>query len=257
MNKLFSLATVALVSVAAYAQEIDFKVDYKENTTYTQTLVTDMNMVISHPAEGTFEQPMNSTNTYVITTGKKAAGNVPFTGSLKMENDMMPDATQTTNAITGNINNGTITVETFTIEGAEQEAVTSLKEAFANAFSQFKNQKIKVGQSFILDKLPSSLGGGMNIDTGKLAMTYTLKKIEGNKAIFDVLLKETTLDINTQGITMNCTISITGTMTYLTDKQYVSGQELTTVSKFITSEDIGINMDMNGKTVMTTTATAN
>ncbi len=259
MKKTFTLIALAALNLAAFGQEITFKVDYKANSTYTQKMDMDMMMDIKQEGQGNMEQPMDMAIIYTVNTGKAATnGDIPFTASMKMENDMVPNLDEiNNNKYYGHFTKGVPAIDSLNVAGqAMGMGEEQLKQAFSRAIAQFpvEGKKLKVGESFKINNLPINLGG-MDLGTNDTSITYTLKKVEGTKATFDVLL-DTPLDITTQGVAMKGKIKITGTMLYMTDAKYVPSQDLLMDATFDMAS-AGVSMNMKGKTIVTTTVTSN
>lgn len=259
MKKTFTLIALAAINLAAFAQEVNFKLEFKPNSTYTQKTDMDMMMDIGQEGQGNMEQPMAMALIYTIKTGKAAAnGDVPFTANMKMENDMVPNLEEiNNNKYYGHFTKGAVPViDSLNVAASMGQAKEDLKKAFAKAISQFpaEGKKLKVGESFQIKDLPIDLGG-MDLGGANVSVTYTLKKVEGNKATFDVLM-DTPLDMTTQGVSMKGKMKITGTMTYLTDAKYIGTQDLLMDATFSMAE-AGVTVNMKGKSLITTTVAGN
>ncbi|KOS07851.1 hypothetical protein AM493_18650 [Flavobacterium akiainvivens] len=258
MRKVFTVIAALAVNAAAFAQTIDFKMDYKQNSTYTQKMDMDVMMDIGQEGQGNMEQPLAMAFIYTIKTDKAAAnGDIPFTANMKMENDMMPNAEEfNNNKFVGHFSKGAPVFDKVEMASVPAEAQEQLKEAFSKVLSQFPTEakKVKVGESFTYNNLPVSMGG-MDFGGKDMVITYTLKKVEGNKATFDVLL-DSPLEVSTQGVNMKGKMKMTGTMIYLTDAKYVPSQDLDIDATFSMAE-AGVTVGMKGKTIMTTTVAPN
>jgi predicted RNase H-like HicB family nuclease len=259
MKKTLTLVALAAVNLAAFAQEITFKPDFKPNSTYVQKTNIDMMMDMEQEGQGNMEQPMAMSLTYTTKTGKALAnGDVPFTSNMKMENESAPNLDEiNNNKYYGHFTKaGLPIVDSVTVGATMAEAKEDLKKALAKALSQFpaEGKKLKVGESFQIKDLPLDMGG-LDLSGANLAITYTLKKVEGNKATFDVLM-DNPLDINAQGANMKGNIKLTGTMNYLTDAKYIPSQDML-MDMNLSIAQAGVSVNMKGKTTVTTTVTAN
>jgi hypothetical protein len=202
MKKIFLSLLVACSTLTAVAQKtVTFKVAYKPNTVYVQTMAQTGKSEITYKASEdildmlkaqgienpTITENKSTTNT-VITTGKLVNNEMPLTMKVSLDNGtdqkIIPDNTM----IYGTIKqNGTPVFDS--IKAPDMQA--NIKEIFMKSLQASASQilvpekKVKVGETFVITT-PISIPVGPALMTINDVATYKLLKVEGVKAFFDV-----------------------------------------------------------------------
>ncbi|MHC3993970.1 hypothetical protein ACXWTF_04030 [Thiomicrolovo sp. ZZH C-3] len=202
------LGTVILLAAlqAAAAPSVTLKVQQQEQRLYkTETKTVTSNLFDIKGSKETMAQiaaagvtlPMevNQTQAMVKTlkTGRAAkGGKLPFSGSLDNAASVVSSrgnqATQKHFEVTGSFDGAKPVIETVKGEGITPELEGRVKQALANAMASpvYPEKPIKVGEHFT-QQVPVTLPmqGAAPIQM-VLTTTYTLKKIDGAKAHFDI-----------------------------------------------------------------------
>lgn len=257
---MYALAA-ALTCITAFAQkQIEFKPQYKPASAYNQVNNTDMHMTFAETGGEPINQDMKMGITYDIKTGKANKNETPFTGKIQVTASVLDNQEVNNTEFYGKVAGSGIVIDSISIAeaGVISEIDEDMKAAFGKMLNQFEGipAKIKVGESFTTKQLPIDLPVGLG-DNANTAVTYTLTKVEGKKAHFDVLL-DSPLDINSEGAVMKGTIKVTGTMTYQTDAHYVSGQVLNiTGGMNVSKDEKTMTISITGTSNITTKVTPN
>lgn len=262
MKKTFLLLAFFALNLAALAQqEIEFKVEFKPQSTYTQVMDMDMNMSAKgDDGSKKMDQPMKMALIYAIKTARASkGGDVPFTADMKVESAMIPKDTKLDDTkIYGKFVNNVPVVDSMHVQGMPM-AQEKLKQSFSKTLSMFSNEpiKLKVGESVKINKMPMDLGALQMGNDTDISITFTLKSVTGNKAFFDVFM-DTPLDMAVQGMNVKGSMKMTGQMTYITDLKYVPEFLIDIDALFSMKRgDEGITLQMAGKMKVNTTLKAN
>ena len=286
MKKIYAIAALALFTLNATAQkkaapkkqqpkkeaaqpkkeaqpDVIFNVEYKAATTYVQTMDMDMDLgiIMAEEAEP-IVQEMDMSIIYTINTGAAKSGDVPFSAEMGIDSPLVPGAGDqlADTKFYGRFVKGQPTIDSVTVAGKNNTvAAEELKSAFSKALNQFPTTPVnlKIGESFKTANLPVDLPGlsmGGGVDT---SITYTLTKVEGNNAYFNLLL-DTPLELETNGIAMKGTMKMKGTMIYDTKVRYVSSQDIDMDAAFnMSQEGRDMKMTIIGKNKANTKVTPN
>ena len=265
MKKIYCLIALLALALNAEAQkEVDFKIDYKPNSTYVQKMDIKMTMAIGTEEDGeSFNQPLDMLMTHTVKTGTLKNNTLPFTAQMDVDSPMIGAAADQIKdwKFYGKFVNGTPQVDSISGTGANsKEANEAMNQAITKSLSQFPvmSKKIKIGESITTNKIPMNLANGMNVAEGTdIVVTYTLKKIEAKKAYFDMFM-DTPLTIDMKGMKMKGTIKFTGTMIYDIDSHFVESQLMNMTSGFeMKHEEATMNLKMDGTNTVTVTVTPN
>lgn len=258
MKKITTLLFVLGLAVNLNAQQtIEFKIEYKENTTYIQTSKAntqvetvykgDKDMLDMLAAQG-IENPTINKN--LITTisktkaGKLKGTEIPLVIELSMDSgENMPNVLPTGTAIYGRMNKNAAPVYD-SIHAPGMDA--AMKEMFFTTMKNIASQvyvparKVKVGEAFTVDT-PLKIPAGPIELVLKNIITYKLVKVEGKKAYFDVKYA-ITMDSEVEGTTMKATGDGAGTIVYDIENSFIVNNDGT----------IDMNMDMDVMGMMLT-----
>jgi hypothetical protein len=203
MKKIFAFAATALFAATSFAQkEVDFKIDYKPNTTYTSSTSQKGNVTLtfggSEETLGMLEAqgvenptitPIENDNKSIVKTGKATGTTIPFITETIVD-PKSPTAAALPNGakIYGKKAAGQPPVfDSISAPGAKKEVrdiiFSTIKGSVAQLF--VPATKVKVGESFTKDiplKFPAGMMGELEMNSN---VTYMLKKIEAGKAYFD------------------------------------------------------------------------
>ncbi|MES2487695.1 MAG: hypothetical protein V4581_17325, partial [Bacteroidota bacterium] len=184
-----------------------------------------------------FNQEMDMGFIYTLKTAAAKGNTVPFTAQISMDSPMMGDLAEKMSEIKfyGKFVSSQPQIDSIHAPGMDKQAIDGkMKDAMANMLNQFPvmDKKMKIGDSFTSKKIPMNLGGGLNLgDSFDTTVTYTLKKIEGKKAYFDMLL-DTPLDMEKEGMKMKGNLKFTGQMVYNTETQFTDSQNMDLTANF-------------------------
>jgi hypothetical protein len=214
MKKITALLSVVLFTVAAQAQTVNFKVEYKPNTTYTSTTSQDNKIEIGYGGEP-MVQEMKSELVNTLVVGSLTNGEAPFTMELSMDKNTQGAEQLNGTKITGKVKPGQMPViEAVKTPGNEPMMNDMMKGMIEQTMKQafFQPRQIKVGESFVQES-PLEIPMGHVTMKMKDVVTYKLLKVEGTKAHFsqDHVI---TLDMDVEGQNMKGTGTGKGTMIY-------------------------------------------
>ena len=267
MKKLFTLITITALSLGAYAQkEINFKVDYKPNSTYVINMDMNMDMEIKSMSEEggePFNQEMDMGFVYTLKTAAAKGNVVPFTAQMSVDSPLLGEVAEKMSEFKfyGKFVSNQPQIDSVYSPGMGKDAADDkMKEAMANMLNQFPvtDKKMKIGDSFTSKKIPMNVGGGLNLGENlDTSVTYTLKKIEGKKAYFDMLM-DSPLDISKEGLEMKGNMKFTGQMVYNTETQFTESQNMDLTAGFkMDTKGMQMDMKMTGTNTITTKITPN
>jgi hypothetical protein len=235
MKKITTLAVAFLFTVAMQAQEVNYKVTYKPNTTYTQTADQKTEIGISY--EG-MEEPMNQEMANKIVTkinvGKLANNEMPVVMEMMMEEGAMGAEQMKDAKIYGKAKPGAMPVfDRVEAPNMDEQTKEMMKAMMSKGLSQIfiPEKKVKVGGSFV-QETPMEIPLGPVTMKMKDIATFKLKKVEGKKAYFDVD-HVITLEASIEGQDMKGSGTGTGQMIYDMDQNYP------------VQNDVVLNMDMS------------
>ncbi|WP_294820510.1 hypothetical protein [uncultured Flavobacterium sp.] len=234
MKKITTLAVAFVMALGMKAQEVNFKPEYKANTTYTQTMVTSNKVGIVY--EGTdepMEQESTTTMTHTTQVGKAVNNELPFVTTMSMDASQ-PGAEMINGAkMIGKVKAGKPVFESIDAPNMPDQVKDMMKgmmeQGLSNVFLPAK--KLKAGDSFV-HETPMEIPLGAVSMKMKDVATYKLKKVEGRKAIFDVS-HVITLQAKVEGQDMNGSGTGSGEMVYDMDHNYP------------VQNDAKVNMDMS------------
>lgn len=264
MKKLLLLSVFFLISCENHAQEILFKVAYKPNLIYRQSMESTSKNIVTYLGpnellkrleERKLENPkvterknyMKSTNS----TGSLKKGQFPLT--IKFEGDeksMVPGGT----AVYGHVITGK-TPELDSINAPKLDSIYKIDflSTMRKVISQISlpEQKIKVGKSFVRE-MP------INIPVGKFnfnmmnTIIYKLKKIENNKAYFDIVQGYGINSKNTD-LSMKANGSGSGQIVYDIENTFYLLYELnSSISMQVSNEEMSFKVVTESSTKQTT-----
>ncbi|MEL1245403.1 hypothetical protein AAEO56_14105 [Flavobacterium sp. DGU11] len=234
MKKITTLVVALLFTMGLQAQEVNFKVGYKQNTTYTQTTSQKTQVGVTYEgAEEPMEQESGSTITTKTTVGKLANNEMPIVMEISMEAGQQGADQMNGAKIYGKAKPGMMpTFERIEAPGMQDQVKDMLMGMMEKGLSQIfmPERKVKVGESFV-QETPMDIPLGPVTMKMKDIATFKLKKVEGRKAFFDVT-HVMTLEANIEGQDMKGSGTGSGVMIYDMDQNYP------------TSNDATVNMDM-------------
>lgn len=214
MKKITALLSVVLFTVAAQAQTVNFKIEYKPNTTYTSTTAQDNKIEIGYGEEPTIQE-MNSELVSTFVVGALTNGEAPFTMELSMNKDAQGAAQLNGTKITGKVKPGQMPViEAVKTPGNEPMMNDMMKGMMEQMMKQsfFQPRQLKIGDTFVQES-PIEIPLGGVVMKMKDVATIKLVKVEGTKAHF-TQEHVVTLDMDVEGQNMKGTGTGTGTMVY-------------------------------------------
>ncbi len=221
MKKITALLSVFLFTLTAQAQTVDFKIEYKPNTTYTSTTSQDNKVEVGYGGEP-MVQEMKSQLVNTIKVGALSNGEAPFTIELSMDTSEQGAAQINGTKVTGKVKPGQVPViENVKTPGNEPMMNDMIKGMMEQAMAQtfLPARKVKVGESFTQES-PMEIPMGPVTMKMKDVVTYKLLKVEGRKAHFsqDHVI---TLDMDVEGQNMKGNGTGSGTVVYDMDNNFI------------------------------------
>lgn len=237
MKKITTLLFVLGLAVNLNAQQtIDFRVEYKENTTYTQTTKAntevetsykgDKDMLDMLAAQGIENPTINKNNITTISAtkaGKLKGAEIPLVSDITINmGEGMPSVLPGKTLLYGRVKKNEAPVyDSIQAPGMDP----AMKEMFFNTMKSTSSQsfvaarKVKVGETFTVD-VPLTIPAGPIELVMKNSTTYKLVKVEGKKAYFDVKYA-ITMDSEIEGTPMKATGDGTGTLIYDIENSFI------------------------------------
>lgn len=264
MKKNILLSFLLLISYINLAQEILFKVDYKPNLTYKQSMESTSkntltylgpNELLKKIDEKKLENPkVTLSNNYIESTnstGSLKNGQFPLT--IKFEGDeksMIPGGT----TIYGHVISG----ETPRLDSINAPKLDSIYKidflsSMQKVISQISlpEQKIRLGENFVRE-MPINIPVGKFNFNLKNTITYTLKKIENNKAYFDII-QVYSLDLKNTDLPLKAKGSGNGQIIYDIENTFYLYYELnSTINMEVSNKEINFKVDSESHTKQTT-----
>lgn len=227
------LLMLALTQISVHGQTTDgftFRVQYKPETTYTQTLEQSSHSDIKYSGSKEFLQMLKnkgvqnptivdkvSTTESVVKTGIMTDGTqypltIEFVKSTSSDGkNIIPNGT----VIYGRVSNGTMpSLDSVVSAGLTVEYKKTLLQAMQSTFAQisFPEKKVKVGESFSIESPLSIPVAGVTIEM-TITTTYTLLNV--TNGIADINVSQTyKMKANTSKYTIKATGSGKGKMLY-------------------------------------------
>lgn len=259
MKKITTLLFAAAATVTTYAQEIEFKTQFRENSSYNQVMKKTMDMEMIYQgdqemldmleAQGVKNPTVNTTTattTSVIKTGKTKDNVTPISMSIKTDSDKIANLAPEGMQLYGTVKpNQAPVFDSINAPGMEENLKAIIFATMKSTLSQLyiPAKKVKVGESFTVDTPLKIPAGPIEIEF-KTTTTYTLKKVEGKKAFFDLKFV-VTLDDEIKGSTMKGSGTGTGNLVYDVTNNYITSMNSVT--------DMTMDMDMMGIMLKMTT----
>ncbi|RZJ68456.1 MAG: hypothetical protein EOO50_01295 [Flavobacterium sp.] len=258
MKKSVAILVFTLWSVCSFAQQsVTFRPQASANKKYVSEFVTKNDMVMEFDAKGQTKEKLQqggmekmaifqeSKMPYVITTSKaKPDGSVPAEmkyGEVTVSQTVNGEKTSIPSPASGLVMTGYYKDSQFNVEDIKGENLTdemkaTMKTSVDNVLKSinFPKTPVKIGESFT-DNTPMNMPLGqlgtlnMNIKT-----VYTLKKISGGIAYFD-LVQTLTMDSKMESVNMSATGTGKGTT------------EFNLTENFLTKYDSILDMEMTIK----------
>lgn len=263
MKKITTLLFIVGLAVNLSAQQtIDFKIEFKENTTYAQTSKTntetetsykaDKDMLDMLAAQGIENPTINKNNITSISTtkaGKLKGTEIPLFVELSMDmGEGKPNILPKGSALYGRVKpNEAPVYDSIHAPGMDE----AMKEVFFTTMKNTASQvyvparKVKVGESFTIDTPLMIPAGPMQLEL-KNSTIYKLIKVEGKKAYFDLKLK-TTMDTETESGTMKANGEGTGSLVYDMTNNFIVNQT-STVNMTMDMDMMGMMLNIKSKT---------
>ncbi len=224
---------LALTQISVHGQTTDgftFRIQYKPETTYTQTMEQSSHSDIKYSGSKEFLQVLKnkgvqnptvtnkvSTTESVVKTGKVTDGaqyplTIEFVKSTSSDGkNIIPNGT----VIYGRVSSGAMpTLDSVVSSGLEEGYKKTLLQAMQNTFSQlsFPEKKIKVGESFSIESPLSIPVAGVTIEM-TITTTYTLVSVTNGIANINVS-QAYKMKANVSKYSINATGSGKGKMLY-------------------------------------------
>ncbi len=228
MKKLtFLLSAFILTGVVKAQDSVTLDMQLLPNKTYKQVSNQEMTMNMSYGGGSQIIDMTMAINGDVITK-KASQGKIPLTMKINMAMNMTmegmsPTANQFTMEAIGNVKEGEFkpVFDSINAPGMPAASEEEMSEAMNKVMEQISLPKktVKTGESFVQDT-PIEVPAGQGTITLNDKITYTLKKVEGNKAYFDIL-HDITLNIkDVEGKDLQGSGKGTGEMVYDIAKKY-------------------------------------
>jgi len=255
MKKITLLLLVMLSAVSLQAQTVNFKMGYKPNMTYKQTVVQSGTTSISYGADmEPMEQEMGFTMFSTTQTGKLVNGEMKLTTSISAEkgSELLASLPEGTMIYGKAKESGAPQYDSIQSPGMDPKLkemmIGMMKAQLDNLF--IADRTVKVGESFTIQK-PTSVPAGPVTLTMENTNTYTLKKVEGRKAFFDIQY-EVTMNTQAEGQDIKGTGGGTGQIVYDMDRNFVTEQK-SNISMRMAMEVQGMSMTITSKSTNATT----
>ncbi len=261
MKKTTLLFLLALSGLSVSAQQtINFKIAYKPNTTYKQTVTQDMKMEMSY-GEG-MDPMVNEAKTTMINTtktGKVVNGEIPFTTEIEIDKAMQDaggllQGTKMYGKIT---KDGKPQFDSISSKGMDERTKDMMFSTMKTSASQLfvAERKMKVGDSYVVDT-PMDMPMGPVTIKMNTKTTYKLKKIEAGKGHFD-MDQVVTMSTQVEGQDLKGSGSGKGTMVYDINNQYPTEfKNLTTMQMAMSAQGMDMNIKVSTDAVHSTVITA-
>ena len=149
MKKITALLSVFLFTLTAQAQTVDFKIEYKPNTTYTSTTSQDNKVEVGYGGEP-MVQEMKSQLVNTIKVGALSNGEAPFTIELSMDASKQGAAQINGTKVTGKVKPGQVPVIENVkekIQEAKKERIKQEEDAKAAMVKAEEDAKFRVWTS--------------------------------------------------------------------------------------------------------------
>lgn len=222
MKKITTLVVALLFAMGTQAQEVNFKVGYKPNTSYTQTTTQKTEVgVLYEGAEEPMAQESGSTIVMKTIVGKLENNEMPVVMEIAMEAGEQGADQMNGAKIYGKAKPGSMPVfDRIDAPGMQDDVKTMLMQMMEKGLSQvfMPERKVKVGQSFV-QETPMDIPLGPVVMKMKDVATFKLTKVVGRKAYFDVA-HVMTLEASIEGQDMKGSGKGTGQMVYDMDQNY-------------------------------------
>jgi hypothetical protein len=217
MKKITTLLSVFLFTLALQAQQtVNFKIEYKPNTTYAQTITQSNKVDVSYGDGG--EPMVNESATTMqnlVKTGKLTGDEMPLNMEMTMDKSAQGADQLNGSKFYGRVKKGNVMVfDSIQAPGMQPEMKNMLKGMMEKMLTQafVAERKVKVGESFV-QEIPMNIPlGPVTLDM-KDVVTYKLNKVEGTKAYFS-LNHVITMQTTTEGEEMKGSGVGNGEMVY-------------------------------------------
>lgn len=269
MKKTLLFLLVSFSTLTAIAQQaVTFKVSYKPNTVYNQTMSQTAKNEVSYKASEEILEMLTAqgitnptitenktTTSYITTTGKLNNNQIPVSVKVSLndgtDKKMIPDNT----TIYGMIKQDGLPVFD-SIHSPDMDA--NIKEIFLKSIQTTMSQivvperKVKVGETFTIDQ-PMSMPVGPAVMNINNTATYKLLKVEGRKAHFDVS-NAYVINSEVSGQQIKGTGFGTGNLVYDLDHNFIVKQNMT-MNMLMGFDTNGITLNIKFDSVMATDCT--
>lgn len=225
MKKFTALAAAILFITGIQAQEVNFKVSYKPNTNYIQTSVQNTEMVITAGGEEPISQTTGMNMVSKFNVGKLENGIMPVEMAISVEGEQ--GAAMNGAKLYGKATPGAMPVfDKMDATGMPDDQKDMVMQIINKSLTQvfIPEKKVKAGGSFV-QEIPMEIPLGPVTMKLKDVATYTLKKVVGRKAHFDVV-HVVSLEGDIEGQNMKGSGTGTGQMVYDMDQTYPVSQDV-------------------------------
>lgn len=267
MKKLLLFSIFCLVSCKNHSQEILFKVAYKPNLVYTQSMESTSKNEITYlgPSELLKRLEEKKLENPKVSLSKNYMKSINSTGSFKNgqfpltiifegdEKSMIPRGTTLYGHV---VNDETPKLDSINAPKLDSIYKINFLSTMQKVISQVSlpEKKVSLGQSFTRE-MPITVPVGKFTIYLTNTITYTLKKIKGKKAYFDIV-QDYTVNSNKTLISLKANGSGTGQIVYDIENTYYLFYELNSkINMEITSEEMNFKMISESTTKQTTNIT--